>query len=107
LAGPVLHRRVSIFCRNNNSGNRIGWKEIVVGANTPSTSHELRAYPKNLLQSPLNTTTTRARLSAMRGPAVPPRISSGVSLEAPDRVAESGFASLIGRSHLSVLVILA
>jgi ABC-type nickel/cobalt efflux system permease component RcnA len=30
-----------------------------------------------------------------------------VSLEAPDRVADSGFASLVGRSHLSALVILA
>jgi ABC-type nickel/cobalt efflux system permease component RcnA len=107
LAGPVLHGRVSVSYHDNNYRNRIGWKEIVVGASTPSTSHELRAYPKDLLQSPLNVTSAKAELSPTRGPDVPPTLSSGVSLEAPDRIADSGFASLVGRSHLSALVILA
>jgi hypothetical protein len=52
LAGPVLHGRVSVSYHDNNYRDRIGWKEIVVGATTTSTSHELRAYPKTLLQSP-------------------------------------------------------
>jgi ABC-type nickel/cobalt efflux system permease component RcnA len=34
-------------------------------------------------------------------------LSSGKTLEAPDRVADAGFSSLIGRHHLSALVILA
>jgi ABC-type nickel/cobalt efflux system permease component RcnA len=38
---------------------------------------------------------------------VPPALSHGKVLEAPDRIADSGFASLVGRSHLSLLVILA
>jgi ABC-type nickel/cobalt efflux system permease component RcnA len=41
------------------------------------------------------------------GPDRAPPLSSGKSLRAPDRVADGGFASLIGRSHLSALVILA
>jgi ABC-type nickel/cobalt efflux system permease component RcnA len=41
------------------------------------------------------------------GPDVPPTLSSGKTLEAPDRVADSGFSSLIVRRHLSALVILA
>src|SRR5439155_9802410 len=101
LAGPVLHERVSVSYHDNNYRNRIGWKEIVVGAGTPSTSRELRAYPKDLLQSPLDVTSAKAELSPARGPDAPPALSSGVSLEAPDRIADSGFASLVGRSHLS------
>jgi nickel/cobalt transporter (NicO) family protein len=107
LAGPVLHGRVSVSYHDNNYRNRIGWKEIVVGKSTPSTSHELRAYPKDLLQSPLDVTSVNADLAPTGGPDVPPPLSRGVSLEAPDRVADSGFASLVGRSHLSTLVILA
>jgi nickel/cobalt transporter (NicO) family protein len=107
LAGPVLHGRVSVSYHDNNYRDRIGWKEIVVGKDAPSTSHELRAYPKDLLQSPLDVTSASAELAPTSGPDVPPPLSSGVSLEAPDRVADSGFASLVGHSHLSALVILA
>jgi ABC-type nickel/cobalt efflux system permease component RcnA len=107
LAGPVLHGRVSVSYHDNNYRDRIGWKEIVVGRTTPSTSHELRAYPKDLLQSPLDATSATASLSPQPGQDVPPSLSTGASLEAPDRVADSGFASLVGRSHLSALVILA
>ena len=107
LSGPVLRGRVSVSYHDNNFRDRIGWKEIVVGAGTPSTSHELRAYPKNLLQSPLDVTSAHAVLAPASGPGTPPALSSGKSLAAPDRVADAGFASLVGRSHLSALVILA
>jgi nickel/cobalt exporter len=107
LAGPVLHGRVFVSYHDNNYRNRIGWKEIVVGRTVPSTSHELRAYPKNLLQSPLDATSARATLVPAKGPDVPPELSSGAALQAPDRIADSGFASLVGRSHLGALVILA
>ena len=107
LAGPVLHGRVSVSYHDNNYRDRIGWKEILVGATAPSISHELRAYPQNLLQSPLDTTSVSAELAPGRGPDVVPALSSGRSLQAPDRIADAGFASLVGRSHLSVLVILA
>ena len=107
LAGPILPGRVSVSYHDNNYTNRIGWKEIVVGARAPSTSHELRAYPKNLLQSPLDVSSVTATFGPHPGPAVPPTLSRGSSLEAPDRISDDGFSSLVGRSHLSALVILA
>ena len=107
LAGPTLSRKVSISYQDNNYKDRIGWKEIVVGPKARSTSDELRAYPKNLLQSPLDITSVKTQLAPTGGPDVPPALSSGKTLEAPDRVAEAGFSKLIGRHHLSALVILA
>jgi len=107
LAGPRLDRTSRIAYGDGNYRDRIGWKEIVVGADTPSRSHELRAYPKDLLQSPLDQTSVTTDLAPGDGPDVAPSLSTGRSLQAPDRVADSGFAALVGRSHLSVLVILA
>ena len=107
LAGPRLDGTSRIAYRDGNYRDRIGWKEIVVGADTPSRSHELRAYPKDLLQSPLDQTSVTTDLAPGDGPDVTPSLSSGRSLQAPDRVADSGFAALVGRSHLSLLVILA
>ena len=107
LAGPLLQGRVSVAYHDNNYRDRIGWKEIVVGETTPSSSRELRAYPKNLLQSPLDTTSVAAKLRPTGGAEVVPPLSRGASLPAPDRIADAGFASLVGRSHLSALVILA
>jgi nickel/cobalt exporter len=107
LRGPLLQGTTHVTYRDGNYSDRIGWKEIVVGATTPSTSHELRAYPENLLESPLDVTSVSAELSPGSGADVAPPLSSGTSLQAPDRVADAGFASLVGRSHLSLLVILA
>jgi nickel/cobalt transporter (NicO) family protein len=107
LSGPMLSSKASIAYRDENYRDRIGWSEIVVGANTHSISDELRAYPKNLLQSPLDVTSVTANLAPTSGPDTPPALSSGKTLEAPDRVADNGFSSLIGRKHLSALVILA
>ena len=84
---------------------RIGWKEIVFGATTRSTSDELRAYPKDLLRSPLDVTQRAG--SSHRTSDAPPALLSGRALAAPDRIADSGFASLVGRRHLSALVVLA
>jgi ABC-type nickel/cobalt efflux system permease component RcnA len=107
LAGPKLSGKASIAYRDENYRDRIGWSEIVVGANTRSISDELRAYPKNMLQSPLDVTSVKTTVTPTSGPDVPPTLSSGKTLEAPDRVADSGFSALIGRKHLSALVILA
>ena len=107
LAGPRLDGTSRIAYRDGNYRDRIGWREIVVGADAPSRSHELRAYPKDLLQSPLDQTSVTTDLAPGDGPDVTPSLTSGRSLQAPDRVADSGFASLVGRSHLSLLVILA
>jgi nickel/cobalt exporter len=107
LAGPVLTGGSRVTYRDGNYRDRIGWKEIVVGTDARSTSDELHAYPKDLLQSPLDTSSITARLQPGDGPDIAPFLSRGKSLEAPDRIADGGFASLVGRSHLSALVILA
>jgi nickel/cobalt transporter (NicO) family protein len=107
LAGPQLGGNAKVTYRDGNYRDRIGWKEIVVGAETPSASRELRAYPNDLLQSPLDTTSVTTTLKTAEGPGAVPALSHGTSLQAPDRVADTGFAGLVGRSHLSPLVILA
>ena len=107
LHGPVLSAPSRVAYRDTNDQGRIGWKEIVVGAHTRSTSDALRTYPKDELQSPLDVTSTSVVLAPGTGKPVAPALSSGRSLAAPDRVSDSGFARLIGRGHLSALVILA
>jgi nickel/cobalt exporter len=104
LAGPTVAPKAQISYRDTSYPGRIGWKEVVVGAHTHSTSDELRAYPKDLLSSPLDVTSASAALAPTSDP--PPTLLSGKALEAPDRVADSGFSRLIGRGNLSFLVIL-
>jgi nickel/cobalt transporter (NicO) family protein len=103
LRGPRIARRASIEYRDTTYAGRIGWKEIVVG-DAPSRSHELRAYPRDLLSSPLDV--TRASTVLTPNGAGPPALSSGRLLQAPDRVADSGFASLVD-DKLSPAVVLA
>jgi nickel/cobalt exporter len=105
LRGPPVTGREHLDLRDTNYAGRIGWKEIVVGADTRSISSELRAYPKSLLQSPKDVTA----VSATIGPThdAPPTLTEGRALQAPDRVADSGFTRLIAQRHLSPLVILA
>jgi ABC-type nickel/cobalt efflux system permease component RcnA len=107
LRGPRLSGPSSIRYRDTNYADRIGWKEIVVGKNAHSTSDELRAYPKDLLQSPLDVTSVSTTLRPATGADTPPKLAKGKSLQAPDRVADAGFARLIGRDHLGVWVALA
>jgi nickel/cobalt transporter (NicO) family protein len=106
MRGPRLGGPAEVSYRDTNYADRIGWKEIVVG-NAPSRSHELRAYPKDLLASPLDETSVSTRLAPSAGADVPPALSSGETLAAPDRVADSGFARLIGRDRLGFWVVLA
>jgi nickel/cobalt transporter (NicO) family protein len=107
LRGPILRHPTSVSYHDNNYKGRIGWKEVVVGAKAHSISDELRAYPKDLLSSPLDVSAAQAELAPTHGPDVPPALTRGRALQAPDRVADSGFAKLIGRRHLSALVIVA
>jgi nickel/cobalt exporter len=105
LSGPAINGSSTIVYHDTNYSDRIGWKEIVVGKNAHSTSDELRAYPKDLLQSPLSVTSVQATVAPTGDP--PPVLSRGSSLQAPDRVADAGFARLIGRDHLGFWVVLA
>jgi nickel/cobalt transporter (NicO) family protein len=100
LRGPRVAGQVRIFYRDTNYADRLGWREIVVGADAKSRSDELRAYPRDLLQSPLHVTAVAMTLAPTSDPV--PALSRGRTLEAPDRVADGGFASLIARDRLSV-----
>jgi nickel/cobalt transporter (NicO) family protein len=104
LTGPTVAGTVRVAVDDRNYADRIGWKEIVFGASTRSASDELRAYPKDLLSSPLDVTRASARLTPTHD--APPTLLQGKALAAPDRIADSGFASLVVRRHLSALVIL-
>jgi nickel/cobalt transporter (NicO) family protein len=105
LRGPGVAGPEPMTVHDTNYAHRIGWKEIVVGAGRPSTSDELRAYPKSLLQSPLDVTSAAATVAPTSDPV--PGLTRGRALQAPDRVADSGFTRLIARGRLSVLVVLA
>jgi nickel/cobalt transporter (NicO) family protein len=105
LGGPRVDHPVKLAYADTNYAGRIGWQEIVVGAQTRSESDELRAYPKNLLQSPLDVSSVTGELQPAGGS--PPKLTTGKALQAPDRIADAGFSSLIGREHLGALVILA
>jgi nickel/cobalt transporter (NicO) family protein len=105
LRGPAVPHAERLAVSDTNYAGRIGWKEIVVGANARSSSDELRAYPKSLLQSPLDVTSAVATVAPTHDGV--PALLSGSALEAPDRVADSGFTRLIGRGRLSFLVVLA
>ena len=106
LRGPTLGGQSNVEYRDANYGDRIGWKEIVVGL-APSTSHELRAYPQDLLSSPLTVTSVRTRLVPETAPGTRPHVTKGAGLQAPDRVADSRFAALVGRDRLGFWVIVA
>ncbi len=100
LRGPRVAGTSRISYRDTNYAGRLGWREIVAGAHASSRSDELRAYPKDLLQSPLHVTSLTTALAPTTYP--PPGLTQGRALRAPDRVADGGFASLITRDHLSV-----
>jgi nickel/cobalt exporter len=105
LRGPAVDGAVRLAVRDSNYAGRIGWKEVVVGARTHSASHELRAYPKSLLESPLDVTSASTTVAPTHDP--PPTLLTGGALQAPDRVADSGFTRLIAHGRLSPLVTLA
>src|SRR5581483_1858926 len=116
LAGPHLDGRSRIAYRDTNYGGRIGWKEITVhtsggarslGSSVPSSSisEELLAYPRNLLQSPLDVSTARLTVVPGEGPAVAPTLLPRSVLEhraGVRAVADGGFARLIVHDRLSV-----
>jgi nickel/cobalt exporter len=105
LRGPAVVDRSQLRVHDTNDAGRIGWREIVVGAGARSVSSELHAYPKSLLQSPLGVTAVSATVAPTADPV--PRLTHGRALEAPDRVADTGFTRLISERRLSPLVILA
>jgi ABC-type nickel/cobalt efflux system permease component RcnA len=109
FAGPRLSGRPRLGYRDGDYTGRLGWKEIIVRAGSGgsvarstapnhSISDGLLAYPKNLLQSPLDVTSATAVLTpgATAGPA--PALVTRAQLGQPvavRAVGDSGFAKLI------------
>ena len=104
----------SIALENDAFADRIGWKELVVRADhgakltdssAPGTSvsDQLRAYPKNLLRSPLDVTSATASLVPGTALGTPPALLDARDLNARVTVRkyDGSFTSLIGRHDLS------
>jgi nickel/cobalt exporter len=93
--------------------SRIGWREITLtarnGAHLKASSaprltrsDELRAYPQDLLRSPLDVRSATAEFTQGAAGAPSPVIGATVAAEHPSR----GFESLIQRGDLSLGVVL-
>ena len=114
LAGPKLRGDAAVAFRDDNYVDRIGWREVVVRAadgarvvraSAPATSisERLLAYPKSLLQSPLEVSAATAVVDAGTVAGAPPALISPKLLAGRvgvRAVADSGFARLIARSSL-------
>ena len=99
--------------RDRNFASRIGWKEVVVhasdgakirAASVPETSRSdgLRAYPDDLLRSPLDVTAATASFALGEGEGTPPSLDDSGAVEHRG----GGFEALISRGDLSFGVIL-
>src|SRR5438093_11541772 len=117
LEAPVSSPLAAVEYRDDNYSDRIGWKEIVVQpadgvavlnstASTEDVSHELTAYPADLLSSPLDVREAKMSFDA-RGGAPAPVVTAAISAphRAPER-AGAGFASLIDTHDLTLPVLL-
>ena len=92
---------------------RIGWREVtlsardgarILEADVPSVSEskELRAYPDDLLRSPLEVSSASATIDPSASPGAPPTL---VASDGPARES-GGFEELIERGELSLGVLL-
>jgi ABC-type nickel/cobalt efflux system permease component RcnA len=117
LRGPALSKRTHVTYHDGNYADRIGWKEIVVRAErgasldsstapAKSSSDQLRTYPKNLLKSPLDVTEAAGTLVGGSSPGAAPQLDEPPPDRVTYRTADHGFAALIGRGDLSLLVVL-
>ncbi len=122
LLGALLPRGgdLKLEYSDRSFSDRIGWKEIVaraqdggriLGSSVPanSISDELRAYPKNLLQSPLSVTSARLEVSPGSSAGRAPELSSPRALDTRvtvRNVGDSGFTALVAHQHLGPGLIL-
>ena len=99
--------------RDRNFSSRLGWREVVVRAEegaelrsssapAASRSDDLRAYPDDLLRSPLDVVSATASFTLGEGSGTPPQLRN----ETAAAHAKGGFESLVSRGDLSLGVIL-
>jgi len=105
--GAAVGSSGSVRYSDRNFAGRIGWKEVTVssyegvaiaGSSVPtaSVSRELRAYPKDLLSSPLDVTTATLSFHPGRGSIA--RSPSGAETVKGAPIASGGsFAALVSR----------
>jgi ABC-type nickel/cobalt efflux system permease component RcnA len=113
FAAPEGSSGRTLAFRDLNFERRLGWKEIVAvatggaeieAADVPSTSASdaLRAYPADLLTSPLDVTAARVEYKPGPCPGAAPQLQGGEAAGATD----GGFESLIARGDLGAGVVL-
>ncbi|HWQ23515.1 MAG TPA: sulfite exporter TauE/SafE family protein [Gaiellaceae bacterium] len=106
-SGTVLRFRSRAFA------GRIGWREVTLAARDgarvlessvpgASRSDELRAYPGDLLRSPLDVSEATARVVLGHAPGPPPALGAS----APRASRGGGFESLLEQGEVSVGVLL-
>jgi nickel/cobalt transporter (NicO) family protein len=97
---------------DHNFERRIGWREVVVRAErgavlhssdvpSESASDRLRAYPDDLLDSPLAVSSAEATFEPGNGPGTRPALGAAPAAEEP----AGGFESLVALEDLSVGVV--
>src|SRR5262249_56962919 len=101
---------VELAFREDNDPSRIGWREITARSGAAGTTieqsnvpaedvtHELRQYPEELLNSPVNV--REARLSCIPGAAAARPVLSSRGVAALDRT-RSAFAELANGAELT------
>ena len=108
----AIGRGTTLSFEDTSFADRIGWREVtisgrdggkVVSADVPSTSSsdELRAYPSDLLRSPLSVTSAEATVSLGSSPGSAPTLGA---VGAPH--ARGGFESLVAQGELSIGMLL-
>lgn len=113
FAAPAGATGRTLVFRDLNFERRLGWKEIVavaadgarlVSSDVPSasTSDALRAYPADLLSSPLDTSSASVEYEPGEGPGTAPALATGRA----EQASTGGFESLIARDDLGLGVIL-
>jgi nickel/cobalt exporter len=99
--------------RDRAFAGRIGWREVTISArdgaevrssDVPATSEsrELRAYPKDLLRSPLDVSSVAATVVPGDSPGTPPAIGGRVAAPGRD---SGGFEALIEQGDVSLVVL--
>jgi nickel/cobalt transporter (NicO) family protein len=113
FAAPAGAAGRALEFRDLNFERRLGWKEVVVVASdgarllssdAPSTSASdaLRAYPDELLSSPLDVSAAAVEYEPGAGPGSAPSLAAS----AGEQPSSGGFEALIARDELGVGVIL-